>query len=101
MTERFKNAVKNYVADCVLTEAEKSDLMRIATEDNINETDAIIYMNSELKKRISRKQTVEDIGDFLKETGKVIVGIATVVGGILGGLAALKNAETERKKIKK
>lgn len=100
MTERFKEAVKAYVSDCVLTEQEKSELLRIAKEDGINESDAIIYMNSELKKKKNKRKRASDVGEVLKEVGKVTVSIIGFAGAILGGIAAINNAKTEREKLK-
>ena len=85
MTERFKKAVKNYVSDAVLSKEEKADLLKIAKEDGINESDAIIYMNSELKKVISNKQTRKEIVETIKDVGGVVV---TIGGFVLTALAA-------------
>ncbi len=100
MTERFKKAVKKYVSDCVLTQEEKSDLLKIAKEDGIKETDAIIYMNSELKKKISSKQTRKEVVDTIKDIGGVVVsvgGFALTVLAALGKLGDGKSSTTNKK----
>jgi len=40
-----------------------------------------------------RKQKLKDVGEVLNEVGKFGLGILTVAGGILAGLAALQNAK--------
>ncbi len=49
MTERFKQAVKDCVADAKLTDAEKELLKKIAKEEGINEIDAEVYIIAQLK----------------------------------------------------
>ena len=79
MTERFKKAVKSYVADGVLTSEEKEDLRKIAKEDQINSTDAEVYINAELTKVRSRKQTRKEVVETVKEIGGVVVSVGGFV----------------------
>ena len=90
LTERFKKAVKQYVADGNLSKEEKDDLLKIAKEDKINETDAVIYINSELKKVNGRKQLRKEIIETAKAVGSIIV---TVGGFALTVFTAVKSTK--------
>ena len=88
MTQRFKDAVKECVADGELTNDEKELLKKVAKEEGINETDAEVYITAELKRK--KRSTEEkksssdsDWGSTLKTVGEVIV----TVGGF--GLTVL------------
>lgn len=78
MTERFKKAVKAYVKDGTLSSDEEKDLLIIAKEEEISESDAIIYMKSELKDIISRKQFRKEVIDIAKDVASIIGTVAGV-----------------------
>ena len=92
MTERFKKAVKSYVADGVLTSEEKEDLRKIAKEEQINATDADIFINAELTKIRSRKQTRKEVVETIKEIGGVVVS----VGGFVLSIFVLINGNGKK-----
>lgn len=96
MTERFKQAVKDCVADAVLTDAEKELLMKIAKEEGCNETDAEIYIIKELKiaqineKYADKNSTEKDNKSkekfdwkVLQPFGEAVVAIAGIVSLVL------------------
>lgn len=96
MTDRFKKAVKEYVSDCKLTQAEKDELLVIAKEDGININDAIIYMNSELKKRISKGKNKKETIEILKNVGEFTLKAVSVAITVLGAVTQYK--EHQKKK---
>ena len=96
MTERFKQAVKDCVADAVLTDAEKELLKKIANEEGINETDAEVYIIKQLKiakinekyadqkarERENKPKSTSD-GSVIKHVVEGILGVGTLVVSVL------------------
>ena len=102
MTERFKQAVKDCVADAVLTDEEKELLKKIAKEEGVNETDAEIYIIKQLKiARINEKyedkktkekenkpkekfdwSALKSIGEGVVAVGSFVLTVLTVTGKI-------------------
>lgn len=50
MTEKFKKAVKDVVADGIVTPEEEALILNLAKEEGISENDALIYLAGEKKK---------------------------------------------------
>ena len=96
MTERFKQAVKDCVADAVLTDAEKELLKKIANEEGINETDAEVYIIKQLKiakinekyadqkerERENKPKSTSD-GSVIKHVFDGVLGVGTLVVSVL------------------
>jgi hypothetical protein len=59
MSETFKQAVKESVANGVLTDEKKTELLTNAREENINVYDAVIYINWRLKKYQDTQEATE------------------------------------------
>lgn len=96
MTDRFKKAVKDYVSDYKLTQSEKDELLVIAKEDGININDAIIYMNSELKKKISSKEIKNETIEIIKDVGSFTLKAVGVAITILGAISQYKDHKNKK-----
>lgn len=81
LTDRFKKAVKAYVADGVLTDEEKDILRKIAKEEDINEIDAETYFTGELKKIKVKIQNPKPPKSPIKWDGIAAVGTALLAVG--------------------
>lgn len=76
MTERFKQTVKDCVADAVLTDEEKELLKKIAKEEGVNETDAEIYIIKQLKiARINEKYEDKKTKERISQKRKNLIGV--------------------------
>lgn len=71
MTEKFKKAVKDVVADGIVTSEEEVLILNLAKEEGISENDAKIYLAGE-KKKANKKPPI---------TQENIVNLVTVVVG--------------------
>ena len=83
MTYRFKKAVKAFVEDGVLTPEEKKELKKIAKEDNIDETDAEIYIVQELKRKKMEVDKKKNGIDWLSKMPQIAATIASVAGVVI------------------
>ncbi|UOE39676.1 hypothetical protein [Chryseobacterium oryzae] len=97
MTERFKDAVKKCVEDGILTSEEWELLRKVAKEENLNETDADVYITGELKKKKNFRderdkktnETKRNWGDNLVKTGEVIVAVGGFVLTVLTAMGKI------------
>ncbi|MEJ8590670.1 hypothetical protein JSO54_05395 [Riemerella anatipestifer] len=58
-------------------------MLKIANEDGITEKDALIYMNTELKKKLGRRETRREIIETVSKIGGVVVSVGTFVLSVL------------------
>lgn len=77
ITERFKNAVKNVIADGELSSEERLTLENIAKEEGINDSDAQVYIIGELKKAKSQQQKSTELNNSIWEA--IIATVGTVL----------------------
>ncbi|MEZ7494955.1 hypothetical protein QO206_05625 [Leeuwenhoekiella aequorea] len=81
----FRNAVKDAVSDGVLTDDEKSALKELARRENIDENDALLYVEAELKKINKNKNTWSKVSyvtnGLFKEV--IIPAAGTLIGLII------------------
>lgn len=87
MTEKFKKAVKDVVADGIVTPEEETLILNLATEEGISENDARIYLIGEIKKikekrNGNRKTNWETVKPILEDIGKGVGTVLTIIGGI-------------------
>lgn len=104
MTEKFKKAVKDVVADGIVTPEEEALILNLAKEKGISENDARIYLTGEIKKikekrNGNRKTNWETVKPILEDVGKVAGTIISIIGGIfviLKEADELKNNKNNR-----
>ena len=97
MTERFKNAVKAFVEDGVLTSEEKNELKKIAKLDNVDDTEAEIYITQELKKKKRKIDKEKSGGGFWNTFGKIITPVITIGGFALTVLTEMDKLPKPKK----
>ena len=93
ITERFRDAVKNVVADGTLSSEERLMLENLAKEEGINDLDAQVYVTGELKKVKKQKDNGPDKsiwGAIIATVGTVIVAAAPI---IIENLVKKKNSQ--------
>lgn len=79
MTRKFKRTVKSVVLDGIITKEERELLIKVAKEENVSQTDADVYITSQLKKR---KIKLYGGGSWLSQNGAAIITAITTIAGV-------------------
>lgn len=82
MTRKFKRTVKSVVFDGIITSEEKELLKKVASEENVSDRDAEIYITKELKKR--KVKLGKGDNSIKKNSGAIVAGIITGIFSLAG-----------------
>ena len=100
ITEKFKKAVKDALADGNLTDEEIEYLYKVAETENINLDDARHYLSLQIKKRKAKINGREwwDIAKEILQGGFKLIGVLlTGLGSILALLEYLDKKKDKKK----
>ena len=103
MTKKFKKAVKDVVADGVITPEEETLILNLAKEEGISENDAKIYLIGEIKKIMERRNgnretNWETTKSILVDVSKGALGVIGLIGTVLTTLDQLDKFKKKNKK---